>query len=240
MDPNAEANPLLAFQTESQLRRRVLQELELLADARTGSTQHAQLFPLPRSAVASSRGSERLLAASSFETDHAPAAIIELATAGGSLVPAGASSRLVPFVASDAELPYTDLARHRVPVYSVPAMFEMGYGIQQEGSRLPQVKSTSNPRTWTDLAITHPHIHNREMQEAKGEQEKFHRLASQLLPVAADGPTDAPQVVYVPARTRKAVPLLKALWRWRMWVGEGWSGDGFGMAAAMGRESESP
>lgn len=231
---------MLAFQIESQLRRRVVQELELLADARTEDTEQVQLFPLPESALVGGPSRDCLLRASSFEPGPTPAAIIELSKAGASLVPAGASSRLGTMVSPDAKQTYADLAMRRVPVYSLSAMFDMDPGIHQEASRLPQPKSTSGPRTWADLAITHPHIYAREMLEAKGEQEEFRRLACQLLPVIADGPTAAPQVVYVPALTRKAVPLLKALWRWRLWVGEGWSGDGFGMAAALAKESMAP
>lgn len=112
------------------------------------------------------------------------------------------------------------------------------------------------PQNWSELLEAQPELHAREsamaaeflleardilrtLSTSRIERDATSASAPHLGAEALDKTSAAlPAAVLIPSHTIRTVPLLKALWRWRMWVGEGWSGDGFGVLEATGREKQ--
>lgn len=104
------------------------------------------------------------------------------------------------------------------------------------------------PATWEELKLSYPKIYEREVQASRTQEREFYTaleiLTGRTLPEhveghIASGDDEASSVhrfVAIPSGDERYVPLLKALWRMRMWFGEGWSGDGFGVLEATGRK----
>ena len=102
-------------------------------------------------------------------------------------------------------------------------------------------KGNRIPINYSDLAITHPEIYHREVSDTQRMLERCQAIISNLLSSsnstseAKDDIVENTRVCSIPAGKQELLPLLKALWRCRLWFGEGWSGEGLGIREATGR-----
>jgi hypothetical protein len=221
---------MLSFQIESQLRRRIVQELELLVN---GEDEAPQLQACSVDQV------EQIIQAQEADIglfgEQMPAALIELSSksveASESKTKLHVShSRLIRLKEAGQKSGHSALATSQVPLYDISAIFGMPprppepVNVKQKGK-----KKAAPSRTLRDLATAQPEIYERELIALQGAE------ASARLALAKLGAGHAQGLLCVPVGNQRWTPLLISLWRWRMWIGEGWSGDGFGMLEATGR-----
>lgn len=235
-------NLLLPFQVDSQLRRRVVQELELLIGL-PAEERPKPLLACSAEQTASILGTKGGSLGMPAPEEKPPAACLLLhGSVPTDSQPDGAKaySRLFALRASGLAASDSALAAHRIPLYSIAALFDIlrtkkaNAGAEAASSvqsvQPTQRKKQASPaRTLEDLAATHPAIYEREIAAL----ESMHATVRGALLQLGAGELD--KLVFVPAGQRRWTPLLISLWRWRMWVGEGWSGDGFGVLEATGR-----
>lgn len=278
LDHSAIPNPLLVYQIESQLRERVLQELELLAspstphallakednskdseDGRQGEEKPTPILRiLPDIAAAEIERTKTVRRAlfhahitedaDSKSTLNPPSALFDFSDpASSEVIPEGQVSALLPYITPELEnFELLHLAQHRVPIYAIPRLFQLDLGGPEIGTSASAPKATSANEVetlrvplWSALRCTRPDIHDREVIKIQKQRETFERLVSSLSTPhskAMQSESLRGRIVAVPSMSGKVVPLLKALWRYRMWLGEGWSGDGFGVLEATGRK----
>lgn len=240
-------NPLLPFQVDSQLRRRILQELELLVKAQEGERPALQACSAEQAArLLSGEGS---IDGNLFEKGG-PAAFLHMPGGDGRGRDRASCSRLVPLNDGQAA-EVSALAPHSVPLYNFDSIFPLTSPVPDTASEpaeagtaqaaveaetqsvRPQSKKgkTVPPRTLQDLAASHPEIYEREVVAQRDTAQAVRAALSELGVSATD------ELVFVPARDKRWTPLLVSLWRWRMWAREGWSGDGFGVLEATARKA---
>lgn len=225
---------MLHFQIESQMRRRIVQELELLA---ADSSKGVALLPCSDEQAKQILGEQLSLDLACFG-EARPAALLKLQRATEPDIQGGEGhTRLVRLHDEHRQFgPDTPLAAHRVPLYDLSAIFSVP-SVEPLESKSPQKakgkakQNTPVLRTLQDLASAHPDIYQRELKSMQ-ETESAMRAALTKL-----GAKEGQDLAYVPAGDKRWTPLLISFWRWRMWVGEGWSGDGFGVLGATGRKT---
>ena len=226
-------NPMLHFQIESQLRRRITQELELLA---ADSTDKITLLLCSEEQTRQISGEKPSLDIASFGEPR-PAAFLKLQRATPDAQGEEELTRLVPLRDETRRLGLaTPLAAHRVPLYDLCTIFAVP-SLEPHGSKSSQ-KAKGKPkhntqvlRTLQDLASTHPEMYERELKSMQETESAIKAALTKL------GANEGQDLVYLPAGDKRWTPLLISLWRWRMWIGEGWSGDGFGVLEATGRKA---
>lgn len=283
LSDKADSNEVLGWACESMLRRRVVQELQLLSRLSTrqqvhpSKTGHATASAHRNAFVRalSSAEQSRLLKSSHMDfmsfsngvststTETAPAALLRISTepvyspAVDSPAP---FSTLLPV--ADAVCPpgtiWQTLSAHRVPVYDMDVLFQMP-AAPDLSSDVPLPKPNPSrpnpPATLAELHARFPKIYEREQKLATELREQAFDLLGRLSYISGSAANDAAEisahssniqsarlkqrVFAVPGGRVEIVPLLVALWRWRMWTGEGWQATGrelgFGVAAATGR-----
>jgi hypothetical protein len=285
IDKYAESNPLLSFQIESQLRRRIVQELQLLrhpkaSDAQQDHTRkHSSLATgqdhsrKPDSPASSSpeeayfaklspqavkeineKGILRPGALSAFSHDpkqsagiegtiDPPSALLDFrdVSSSAAFYPDKLVSRLIPYEANHLSgIKLQHLPAHRIPIYSIPRLFDIEVA---DHTILPSTDTTKGlpPDTWAKLLSEQPQLYEKEESSCQEQKALFEKLVhSLMLPSAssaAAGTSKLEGIVAVPSKNIEVLQLLKALWRWRLWMGEGWSGDGFGILEATGRKT---
>lgn len=209
-------------------------------------------------------------------------------------------SALIPHIDSIEHLKHLNLPIHRIPCYSIPALFATGgegskkravdsgnaesakpindnrsrssedktrlsgESSQSQGAPSKQrpvgesEKRATSPaapkqqpkepaplpliENYEMLEKLRPELLERETREAQELFQESRRYLARLVGDSASGPggeenkRSPPQVITVKAGCHHAVPLLIALWRWRMWCGEGWTETGFGLMEATRSE----
>lgn len=282
-------NPYLVYQVESQLRERIVQELKLLKElarervdaastadkeskSSTTNPGTAVFVHLPQKTVSNIQETHSLrqdVLQESSEgittlegTCDPPAALFDFTdpTSKDSLVPEGQFSTLLPYKPSVLEgYELQHLPQHRVPVYSIPRLFELDFekslqaGLEDEkcqpvtsGKKASRtVKKEGESPLWSDLVhnadSTSAHdqrdmqIYMSEVKACQRRRKEFEELAASMLAMGTRIQSLDGTIIAVPSMSASVLPLLKALWRYRMWLGEGWSGDGFGVLEATGR-----
>lgn len=191
-----------------------------------------------------------------------PAALLDFTdpTSKDSLVPKGKFSTLLPYKPSVLEgYELQHLPQHRVPIYSIPRLFELDFETPKQASWEDEKSqpATSGKKAnksakregelpiWSDLVHDQNsasasekrdmQIYEGEMQACQRRRKEFEELVTDLIAMGREKQSLDGAVIAVPSMSASVLPLLKALWRYRMWLGEGWSGDGFGVLEATGR-----
>lgn len=169
-----------------------------------------------------------------------PAALLDFTdeAAENNLFPTGQISTLLPFQYENLEgYDLKHLPTHRIPVYSIPRIFKLDS--QKQSDIVVQVKKKGQQQesdgSWAYLQMKYPEIYER---ESKTCQDQFIEVKETLKAITLrnKGKNELQgSIIAVPSMSARSLPLLKALWRYRMWVGEGWSGNGFGVLEATGR-----
>ncbi|KAK9897085.1 hypothetical protein P389DRAFT_178816 [Cystobasidium minutum MCA 4210] len=192
-----------------------------------------------------------------------PAALFEFTAStrsmNESLVPEGSFSTLITYEPSILEgYRLRHLPRHRIPVYSIPRLFELDFDAPKQVDhnadlteaankrKKQQIKKDSDIPLWSDLNHKQDigtsrnkrdvQIFNGEIAACEKRAEEFRECLMMLLAPGMKEQDLVGRVIAVPSMSIRVLPLLKALWRYRMWLGEGWSGDGFGVLEATGRK----
>ncbi|CAD6579120.1 MAG: hypothetical protein CYPHOPRED_000803 [Cyphobasidiales sp. Tagirdzhanova-0007] len=266
LDSSAQNNVLLPFQIESQLRKRVHQELEILVGSRSDDDPVFSDLTEDMYEQSQERG---YLDISMFRAR--PAALLVYSSPSIGKVESRTDqpvfSRILPYRMSPVKAAYTNLATHRVPMYGLSVLFsipppriaalaskmcasaqldEQGHGDTEREARRTRSGSPRHrkvvgpPQDYSELAITHPKIYEREVSESNGMlnrcQDCIAALLSSKRTTTSDASTLQMHLCSIPMDRKELLPLLVALWRCRMWSGEGWSGDGMGVQEATGRK----
>lgn len=269
------------YQTESFLRRRILQELEILSDSIRPRTEDSD--PTSKS-EGSDEGSRALFIRLSSErvkavldtgsisqatlANHAseqglegtakegtfdpPSALLDFTLPSSSkekgLVQEGKISTLITYHPSNLEgFGLQHLPPHRIPIYSIASLFQLdnpsSTGGEDEKEKRPkkaQQQQDQSVSSWSSVRDSRPDVYERELAACQTQLEDFQRLVSSLTTSSSSLQGDNAlqgTIVALPSKSKSVLPLLIALWRYRMWMGEGWSGDGFGVLEATGRKT---
>lgn len=234
-------NPLLAFQVDSQMRRRIVHELELVV------MKYRKAFAtLPwTSDMVQAAKDEQLLPDSDAEaTLRDFHALILLEDSQNE------SRSFSTMLCARRHDPYQTLARPQIPLYRLSSIFNNEDASTISNTCLnrsipphPDVKPVTirtklnlnePPGDYGELKALYLEVYEREEQVSQA----LAIQATEAIKHAIRRQTDAssmPTVVGIRRGYIAVAPLLIELWRWRMWIGEGWLGDGWGIKAASGR-----
>lgn len=168
-----------------------------------------------------------------------PAALLDFSHIGkSSLVPEGRVSSLLPYQTECLEeISLRNLSKHRIPVYSLQRIFQLDSQEEDESKTMSKNGPQDNQGTsWSILERKYPAVFEREAKACQNQLNDFNQTIISLIPSIQSEQNLEGLIVAVPSMSRTMLPLLKSLWRYRMWTGEGWSGDGFGVLEATGRK----
>lgn len=171
---------------------------------------------------------------------NVPAALLDFSdiSSSNALILEGQVSSLLPYQSEQLEgYNLANLPKHRIPIYSVQSIFKLDSQEENESKEVSKKgQQTDQGTSWNILKRKYPTMYEREAQACQDQLSDFKQTMLSLIPSTQGEESLPSSIVAVPSMSRAMLPLLKALWRYRMWIGEGWSGDGFGVLEATGRK----
>lgn len=259
-------NRVLMFQIDSQLRRRIVQEIQVLLTALSSKTKTPRKSAFPITALESDEQAfhemiDSSLLPSSFIDKDPPIAILSFHS-----LQSETSSHFSHLLALPSAASCSPLAPHCTPLYLIPSLFSLPstdcvskrtlnelIPPPPDGETMGErwrVSQDVPPEDYRELEMMYPQSYAREIALLDTLRSRFEQSMSLIINLDRDRATairasdrsDTEAVglnnklVLIRKGSRETLPLLVALWRWRMWVGEAWTGNGWGLKKAAGRD----